>query len=251
MALPDSPGRGVLLLPRRKRRAIEAAIASFGHASAAGASLEGARADVAETQYESVEDLLSHCRRTGGALGRECVAILGSRDPRAAVRFADDLGVAIMLTKLLGDLRENAQRGRVYIPAQELVRYHLHDDGALDAQALLELALQARTAEPAVIAGFEGGDVGQLYALMRFQALLARDWLHRGAPLVLLLDRRSAACVNATIAGCRRLLRHIEQRPDRALGAPVSLSARERAWVMTQALLRPRRVLVQHPAERM
>jgi 15-cis-phytoene synthase len=232
------PHLGIFLLPHRKRRAIKAAI-------------EGADLDLPGASYGSFEDLLGDCRSSGGSLGRQCVEILGSRDQRAAARLAEDLGVAITLTRLLRDLRRDVQRKRVYIPAQELVRYHLHDDDALSAEALLALALQGRTAEPAVVAGFEGGDVGQLYALMRFQALRARDWLHRGAPLVLLLDRRSAAYVNATIGSCRRLLSQIEKRPDRALAAPVSLSPRERAWVFTRALLKPHRVIEQHPAERM
>ena len=207
--------------------------------------------DDAPSACESFEELLLHCRRTGGAFGRRHAEILGSRDPRAATRFAEDLDVAITLTGLLRDLPEHARRGRVWIPAQELVRYHLHDDGALDAQALLALAREGRSATPETIAGFDGGDVGQLYALMRFQALRARDWLHRAAPLVQLLDRRSAACVNAKIGACRRVLTRIEKRPDRALRAPVTLSARERAWVLARAVQHPRRVVEQHPAERM
>ncbi len=235
-----SAGRhlGIHLLPRRKRRAIETAI-------------DGADLDLPAASYTSFEGLLGDCRSGGGSLARQCVEILGSHDQRAAERLAEDLGVAITLTRLLRDLRRDVQCKRVYIPTQELVRYHLHDNGALDADALLALALDGRTAEPAVVSGFEGGDVGQLYALMRFQALRARDWLHRGAPLVLLLDRRGAAYVNATIGGCRRLLSHIEKRPDRALAAPASLSARERAWVLARALQKPRRVVEQHPAERM
>lgn len=238
MAWSEGPQWGLRLLPRRKRRALEAAIG-------------GTRMDIANTSYASFEELLPDCRGTGGALGRRCAEVLGGRDPRAATRFADDLGVALTLVELLRDLPEHAQRGCVCIPAQELVRYHLHDDGALDAQALSALALQGRTAEPSVIDGFDGGDVGQLYALMRFQALRARDWLHRGAPLVLLLDRRSATYVTAAIGSARRLLRNIEKRPEEALRAPISLSRRERAWVLSKALLRPYRVSEQHPAERL
>jgi 15-cis-phytoene synthase len=233
---------GTRLLPRRKRRAIE---------TAREETIDGAHMDIAAPAYESFEELLLHCRRTGGSLGRKCAAILGSRDPGAAAQLADDLGVAMALTNILRDLHEDAQRGRVYIPAQELVRYHLHDDGALDAQALLALAREGRTAEPSVIAGFEGGDVGQLYALMRFQALRARDWFHRGRPLVLLLDRRGAACVSALIDIHLSLLGQIEKRPDQALTARVWPSARRRAWVLARALLRPRRLPEQHPAERM
>ena len=50
--------------------------------------------------------------------------------------LADDLGVALQLANIARDLREDAERGRVYLPANDLVRYHLHDDGPLDAPAL-------------------------------------------------------------------------------------------------------------------
>jgi phytoene synthase len=213
--------------------------------------IEGVRMDVLGTAYESFDALLLYCRRVAGSIGRLCLAIFGSRDPHAAAQFADDLGVAMQLTNIVRDLSEDARRGRVYLPAQELVRYHLHDHGALDAAALLALAREGCTAEPSVIAGFDGGDVGQLYALMRFQALRARDWFHRGTPLVLLLDRRSAACVMAMAGIYRCLLGRIEKRPDRALAVRTSLSVREKLWVIVRALLRPRRVPVQHPAERM
>jgi phytoene synthase len=254
MAWSEGPQWGLRLLPRRKRRALQAADASTHRSERSSEAVRGGereRADAAKGSYESFEELLPHCRRTGGERGRRYAEILSSRDPRAATRFADDLGVALTLVELLRDLPEHAQRGDVYIPAQELVRYHLHDDGALDAQGLLALAMQGRTAEPAVLDGFDGGDVGQLYALMRFQALRARDWLHRGAPLVLLLDRRGATYVTAAIGSARRLLRNIEQHPDLALRTRVSLSRRERAWVLTKALLRPYRVSEQHPAERL
>jgi len=213
--------------------------------------IEGVRMDVRGVAYESFEDLLLYCRRVAGSIGRLCLAIFGSRDQRAAAQLADDLGVAMQLTNIVRDLREDAQRGRVYLPSQELVRYHLHDDGALDVQGLQALMSEGSSAEPAVIAGFDGGDVGQLYALMRFQVLRSRDWFHRGMPLVLLLDRRSAACVMAMTGIYQRLLKRIEKRPDRALAARTALSAREKAWVIVRALLGRRRVPEQHPAERM
>jgi 15-cis-phytoene synthase len=213
--------------------------------------IEGVRMDVVGSAYESFEDLLLYCRRVAGSIGRLCLAIFGSRDPRAAAQLADDLGVAMQLTNITRDLREDAARGRVYLPAQELVRYHLHDDDALDAPGLAALAAQGSTAEPSVIAGFEGGDVGQLYALLRFQVLRSRDWFHRGMPLVLLLDRRSAACLLAMTGIYQRLLKRIEKRPDRALATRTTLSAREKVGVILRALLARRRVPEQHPAERM
>jgi 15-cis-phytoene synthase len=213
--------------------------------------IEGVRMDIRGIPYESFEDLLHYCRRVAGSIGRLCLAIFGSSDPRAATQLAEDLGVAMQLTNIVRDLREDARRGRVYLPAEDLVRYHLHDDAALDASALAVLLELGSSAEPSVIAGFEGGEVGQLYALMRFQVLRSRDWFHRGMSLVLLLDRRSAACLTAIAGVHQRLLKRIEGRPDEALAERITLSVREKVWVLARALLRPRRVPGQHPAERM
>jgi 15-cis-phytoene synthase len=225
--------------------------------------IEGVRMDVRGTSYASFAELEVYCRRVAGSIGRLCLAIFGPRGDspararlgratptRPASELADDLGVALQLANIARDLREDAERGRVYLPARDLVRYHLHDDGPLDARALQALTREASLAEPAMVAGFEGGDVGQLYALMRFQCLRSRDWFHRGMELVALLDRRSAACVLAMAGIYWRLLHHIQERPDRALCARVRLKRREKAWVAARALL-GKGIPERHPAERL
>jgi phytoene synthase len=216
--------------------------------------LAGVRMDVLETSYATFPELELYCRRVAGSIGRLCLAIFGSRAPAAAAtpaaQLADDLGVAMQITNIVRDLREDAGRGRVYLPARDLVRYHLHDDGPLNAVALAALAREASVADAEVVAGFGGGDVGQLYALTRFQCLRARDWFHRGLPLLELLDRRSAACVLAMAGIYLRVLRRIETAPDAAFAQRVSLTVREKAWVAGRALL-GKGVPERHPAERL
>ncbi len=208
--------------------------------------------------------------RTGGAADARTVAASAGADPEAtadalggrtdgwapdltgrpAVELADDLGVALQLANIARDLREDAERGRVYLPARDLVRYHLHDDGPLDAPALQALTREASMAAPPMVAGFEGGDVGQLYALMRFQCLRSRDWFHRSMELVARLDRRSAACVLAMAGIYWRLLHHIEERPDRALSQRTRLKRREKVRVAARAV-RGKGIPERHPAERL
>ncbi len=245
--------------------------------------IAGVRMDVVGTSYADFAELEVYCRRVAGSIGRLCLAIFGTRrgapararvpigDPpvpagavvevtvdgsggagrrASASELADDLGVALQLANIVRDLREDAERGRVYLPARDLVRYHLHDEGPLDAPALQALTREASMAEPSVVAGFEGGDVGQLYALMRFQCLRSRDWFHRGMELVALLDRRSAACVLAMAGIYWRLLHHIEERPDRALAQRARLKRREKAWVAARALL-GKGIPERHPAEQL
>jgi 15-cis-phytoene synthase len=85
---------------------------------------------------------------------------------------------------------------------------------------------------------------------MRFQCLRARNWFREGLELLGLLDRRSAACVLAMAGIYLRLLRGIEDHPDRALARRASLRTREKAWVAARALL-GKGVPEWHPAERL
>jgi phytoene synthase len=212
--------------------------------------VDGVRMDVVGESYQSFEQLVLYCRRVAGSIGRLSLAVFGSHDLRSAWTLADDLGVAMQLTNILRDLREDAQRGRVYLPSEDLVRYHLRDAGPIGAAEVVELARQGALAEPSVVAGLDGGDVGQLFALMRYQALRAHDWFHRGMALVPLLDRRSAACVMAMTGIYRKLLWRIQDRPDLSLAGRMSLPVSAKATVAIGSVLRPRRVPERHPAER-
>jgi phytoene synthase len=175
--------------------------------------IAGVRMDVAGASYERFDDLLVYCRRVAGSIGRLCVAIFGAREYERAARLADDLGVAMQLTNILRDLQEDAGNGRVYVPREDLVRYHLSTDGR-----------------------FVGED-GQLDAFTRFQVRRAGEWFDQGMELVGLLDKRSAACVLAMTGIYRRVLARIARDPELARASRVSLPAWEKAWVATRSLL--------------
>ena len=213
--------------------------------------IEGVRMDVAGVTYESFEDLVPYCRRVAGAIGRVCLAIFGLREPLRAERaraeaLADDLGVALQLTNILRDVREDAENGRVYLPAEDLRRFGLGGgaDGAEagsapQASALLAWIDDDGRAPGAPDTGSDDGrgGVGGPEALVRFQAERAREWFDRGLELAPLLDRRSAACVLAMAGIYRRLLERIEADPRRALQRHMSLPASEKAWVAVRAML--------------
>jgi 15-cis-phytoene synthase len=175
--------------------------------------IAGVRMDVTGTTYSSFEDLLGYCRRVAGSIGRLCLAIFGARDQQRARVLADDLGVAMQLTNILRDLREDAANGRVYIPREDLVRYHLSSDGRFE------------------------GEEGQLDALVRFQVRRAGEWFDQGLELVPLLDKRSGACVLAMANIYRRVLARIEADPEQARRVRVSLPIWEKAWVSVRSLL--------------
>jgi len=212
--------------------------------------VEGVRMDVDGVAYESFEQLVLYCRRVAGGIGRLCLAIFGLRAEAAgeserAQRLADDLGVALQLTNILRDLREDALNGRVYLPDEDLRRFDVLDGtapGTLAARAERMLALLDAARADGETGGHRagGGERERMVALVRFEAARAREWFDRGLALAGMLDRRSAACLLAMAGIYRRLLARIEQQPEDVARRRVSLPAGEKAWVAARGLL-PRR----------
>jgi phytoene synthase len=196
--------------------------------------IEGVRMDVEGVSYESFEELVLYCRRVAGAIGRICLAIFakrrgGGRGPGAELdqaqieALADDLGVALQLTNILRDVREDAENGRIYLPAEDLRRFGVEHDGGEPGADMAEragrlAALAAAQSEP-------------LSELMRFEAERAQQWFDRGLELVPQLDRRSGACVSAMAGIYHRLLGRIEADPPAALSSRTSLSTGEKLLV--------------------
>ena len=72
--------------------------------------------------HSSKDELLVYSRAVAGSIGRICVGIFGASDLERAIPLADDLGVAMQITNVLRDVREDFERGRVYLPAEDLAR---------------------------------------------------------------------------------------------------------------------------------
>jgi len=173
--------------------------------------LDGVQMDVVGTHYERFDDLVVYCRAVAGSIGRLCVGIFGASDMDRAVPLADDLGVAMQITNVLRDVREDYGRGRVYLPAEDLERFGCAEnleDSPLDASA----------------------------ALIRFEAARGREWFARGFGLLPLLDARSRACVRAMTGIYRRILAQIDHDPQQIMRRRVSLPAWEKAWVAARSL---------------
>jgi len=203
--------------------------------------IAGVRMDVEGVRYERFDDLVLYCRRVAGGIGRVCLAIFGKRPGVHVSRedseaLADELGVAMQVTNILRDLREDALNGRVYVPADDLRRFGiLAPDGEREGAEAMLAALDAAGGGPP---GPVDAPAQGVPALVRFEAERAREWFDRGIALTRLLDRRSAASVVAMAGIYRRLLDRIERDPERAARGRVTLPAREKAWVALSGMLR-------------
>jgi phytoene synthase len=172
--------------------------------------IDGVELDVRDTSYETFDELVVYCRHVAGSVGRLCLAIFGAGNRETATPLADDLGVAMQLTNILRDVREDGERGRVYLPAEDLRRFGVEDPA---------------TARPEALA-----------ALIRFEAARNREWFARGLALTDLLDARSSSCLLAMTGIYRGILERIERQPAEVLQRRISVPAWEKAWLAARSL---------------
>ena len=179
-----------------------------------GELIDGCVADVRGHTYQTFEDLHWYCRCVAGSIGRLSLGIFGTgADPAEATQLADSLGVALQLTNILRDIREDYGNGRVYLPAEDLAKFDCDP---------------ATLGQPAPPPGFT--------RLVEFEVERARDWYATGWKLMARLDRRSAACTGAMAGIYRGLLERISADPAAVLRGRVALSGREKAVVAVKAL---------------
>ena len=81
--------------------------------------IDGVAMDLDTTRYQTFDDLLEYCRRVASAVGLICIRIFGCRDPKAR-DYALNLGVALQLTNIVRDIKDDLARGRIYLPLEDL-----------------------------------------------------------------------------------------------------------------------------------
>ncbi|MFD8432661.1 MULTISPECIES: presqualene diphosphate synthase HpnD [Streptomyces] len=180
--------------------------------------IDGVQMDLRGETYETWDDLKVYCRCVAGAIGRLSLGVFGTepgaRGAERAPEYADTLGLALQLTNILRDVREDAEGGRTYLPADDLAKF-------------------------GCAAGFDGPtppEGSDFTGLVHFEVRRARALFAEGYRLLPMLDRRSGACVAAMAGIYRRLLDRIERDPEAVLRGRVSLPGHEKAYVAVRGL---------------
>ncbi|MGK5629223.1 presqualene diphosphate synthase HpnD [Streptomyces sp. URMC 123] len=180
--------------------------------------IDGVQMDLRGETYETWDDLKVYCRCVAGAIGRLSLGVFGTtagaHDTERAPEYADTLGLALQLTNILRDLREDAAEGRSYLPSDDLAKFGCS-------------------------AGFHGSEPpagSDFSGLVHFEVRRARALFTEGFRLLPMLDRRSGACVAAMAGIYRRLLDRIARDPEAVLRGRVSLPGREKAYVAVRGL---------------
>jgi squalene synthase HpnD/squalene synthase HpnC len=173
--------------------------------------ITGVETDLVRRRYETFEELATYCYRVASTVGLLCVEIFGYTRPSAR-DYARDLGVAFQLTNILRDVREDAERGRIYLPLEDLRRFDVE--------------------ETDLLAGRWSPRVG---ALLAFECGRARAYYLRAQGVLAPEDRTTLAPAEAMRRIYARLLDRIEGRRFDVFGARITLASHEKVALALRA----------------
>ncbi len=175
--------------------------------------IDGVLSDLEPRRFDTFEELYGYCYQVASVVGMTTIHIFGF-DTRSALPLAEKCGVAFQLTNILRDIREDAERGRIYLPMEDLRRF-----------GVTENDLQAGNRSEAFL------------RLMRFEAERARAYYDESQPLVDLIHHRSRRSLRALIWIYSRLLDRIQRTNYDVFRRRVRLSAVEKSWIVVRALV--------------
>jgi phytoene synthase len=176
--------------------------------------IDGVASDLEPRRFATFDQLYGYCYQVASVVGLTTIHIFGFTSPDAPP-LAEKCGVAFQLTNILRDIREDAARGRIYLPAEDLVRF-----------GVTEQDINAAMRTPEFI------------DLMDFEASRARGYYQESQPLVDMVDRRSRPSLRALIMIYSRLLDRIERSNYDVFSRRISLSGWEKSRIVMRALIR-------------
>ena len=177
--------------------------------------IDGVEMDVKPAGFATFDDLYAYCYRVASAVGLCCIHIWGytSEDGRAE-KLAEACGIALQLTNILRDVREDAAHGRVYLPADDLARF-----GVATADLSADLPTPA------------------LRELLAFEGRRAAEYYEQAKPLVGLVAAPGRPVLRAIVGIYRALLDEIERRDYNVLSRRVTLPPWKKAAITVRSLL--------------
>ncbi|HXC62125.1 MAG TPA: presqualene diphosphate synthase HpnD [Nitrospiria bacterium] len=182
--------------------------------------LNGIEMDLIKKRYATFSELSEYCYRVASVIGLICIRIFGC-DTQTVREHAIHQGMAFQLTNVLRDLGTDADRGRIYLPLDELARF-----GYSEAELLRS------TYNPAFV------------ELMRFQTQRAKRYYEKAKSLIPREARRALVASEIMGAIYENLLDVIEERRYRVFDERISLSTIRKASLALQAYLKNRSAAV-------
>ncbi len=180
------------------------------------AAIDGVQMDLGEVNMRTFAELSRYCYHVAGVVGLCCIHIWGFHDERAK-EAAIDCGMALQLTNILRDIKEDARMGRIYLPEEDRTRF---------GYALDDILAECRD--------------DRFQELMRFEVARAREYYNRGRRLDAFLDPAGRPILDAMLRIYGGLLDEIEHRGYDVYGSRIRLSAPRKLAIAGTAVLRSR-----------
>jgi len=173
--------------------------------------IEGVASDMQPRRVQTFQELYGYCYQVASVVGLTTVHIFGFDSPDA-LPLAEKCGVAFQLTNILRDLREDAGRGRIYLPSEDLLRFGVSPED------------------------IESGRRGKNFSeLMRFEVARARAYYDESQPLLDMVHTRSRPALRALIGIYSQLLEQIERSGYDVYSRRVSISTWEKWRIVLRA----------------
>jgi phytoene synthase len=167
--------------------------------------IEGVSSDLEPQRIPTFDELYHYCYQVASVVGLTIIHVFGFDAPEA-LALAEKCGVAFQLTNILRDVREDADKGRVYLPAEDFSRFGVSPETFLPRESFLRL--------------------------MEFEAQHARDYYRQSAPLVDLVHRPSRPSLRALIEIYSRLLDRIVASNYDVLAKRIRVPTWEKLWIL-------------------
>jgi phytoene synthase len=175
--------------------------------------IDGVASDLDRTRFNTFGELYRYCYQVASVAGLSVIHIFGF-DSADALLLAEKCGIAFQLTNILRDIREDALRGRIYLPVEDLERFAVSPNELLNGQK-----------------------TDRFVQLMRYEAERAARYYAESAPLLDLVHPRNRSSLLALIQIYRRLLERIERSNFDVLQQRISLPAWEKSWIVMRVVL--------------
>ena len=170
------------------------------------------------SSYATFTDLYSYCYLVASVVGLVCIRIFGYHDPQAE-KLAEETGIAFQLTNILRDVREDAQRGRLYLPLEDLAQC------GVTASAMTALSNGRTLTSPQ-------------RRVLAIQAERAEQFYRSAQELLPLISPDSRAAMWVLVTIYHRLLRLIEQRDFDVFSARIAVPAYEKLSILGCGLVK-------------
>ena len=172
--------------------------------------IRGVETDLEVSRFQTFDDLRDYCYLVASTVGLICIEIFGYDDPIAG-EYAVDFGIAMQLTNVMRDVKEDAERDRIYLPLDDIDQFGYSEQDLMDER-----------------------NNDNFRSLMDFEAARARYYFDSGARLFPLLSRESRACAAVLHQLYSRILDRMESSGYDVFERRIGLSVGEKLLLVAR-----------------